>query len=56
MGAVQRQWRCEPVAGQVRELRAALSVNKSELAKILRVSRPTVYAWLDGKKPYGLFA
>ena len=30
-----------PVADQVRELQTALSVNKSELARILRVSRPT---------------
>ena len=37
-----------PVARQVRELQAALSVNKSELARILRVTRPTVYDWLDG--------
>ena len=32
-----------PVARQVRELRAALSLNKSELARIPRVTRPTVY-------------
>ena len=40
-----------PVADQVRELQTALSVNKSELARILRVSRPTVYDWLDGGQP-----
>ena len=40
-----------PIARQVRELQAALSVNKSELARILRVSRPTVYHWLDGGEP-----
>ena len=40
-----------PVARQVRELQAALSVNKSEVARILRVSRPTVYDWLDGGEP-----
>ena len=39
------------IARQVRELQAALSVNKSELARILRVSRPTVYDWLDGGEP-----
>ena len=38
-------------ARQVRELQAALSVDKSELARILRVSRPTVYAWLDDGEP-----
>ena len=37
----------QPIARQVRELQAALSINKSELARILRVSRPTVYDWLD---------
>ena len=40
-----------PVADQVRELQTALSVNKSELALILRVSRPTVYDWLDDGQP-----
>ena len=40
-----------PVARQVRELQAALSLNKSELARILRVTRPTVYDWLDGGEP-----
>ena len=40
-----------PVADQVRKLQTALSVNKSELARILRVSRPTVYGWLDDGQP-----
>ncbi len=40
-----------PVADQLRELQTALSVNKSELARILRVSRPTVYDWLDDGQP-----
>ncbi|MYA17145.1 MAG: hypothetical protein F4Z28_10445 [Gammaproteobacteria bacterium] len=40
-----------PVARQVRELQAALSLNKSELARVLRVTRPTVYDWLDGGEP-----
>lgn len=40
-----------PVARQVQELQAALSVNKSELTRILRVTRPTVYDWLDGGEP-----
>ena len=39
------------VARQIRELQAALSVNKSELARILGVSRPTVYDWLDDGEP-----
>ena len=40
-----------PIGRQVRELQTALSINKSELARILRVSRPTVYDWLDGGEP-----
>ena len=40
-----------PIARQVRELQTALSVNKSELARILGVSRPTVYDWLDDGEP-----
>jgi transcriptional regulator with XRE-family HTH domain len=30
---------------------AALSLTKSQLADVLRVSRPTVYDWLGGKEP-----
>ena len=40
-----------PIARQVRELQAALSINKSELSRILGVSRPTVYDWLDDVEP-----
>ena len=40
-----------PIARQVRELQAALSINKSELSRILGVSRPTVYDWLDDGEP-----
>ena len=40
-----------PVADQLRELQAALSVNKCQLARILRVTRPTVYDWLAGDEP-----
>ena len=40
-----------PAADQIRELQAALSLNKSELARIVRVSRPTVYDWLGGGEP-----
>jgi transcriptional regulator with XRE-family HTH domain len=39
------------VVEQMRELRAALSLNKSQLAQILRVSRPTIYEWFQGKEP-----
>ena len=40
-----------PVAEQVQELLAALSLNKSQLARILHVARPTIYEWLRGSKP-----
>lgn len=38
-------------ADEVKELLAALSLNKSQLAELLRVARPTVYEWLEGKEP-----
>jgi uncharacterized protein (TIGR04255 family) len=41
----------QPVARQMQELLAALSLNKSQLAEILRVTRPTVYDWLQGREP-----
>ncbi len=40
-----------PVVEQMQELLAALSINKSQLADILRVTRPTMYGWLQGKEP-----
>ena len=39
------------IVEQVQELLAALSLNKSQLAKILRVTRPTMYDWFQGKDP-----
>jgi transcriptional regulator with XRE-family HTH domain len=39
------------VSEQMQELLAALSINKSQLAEILRVTRPTVYDWLQGREP-----
>lgn len=38
-------------AGQLREVSAALSLNKSQLAEVLRVSRPTLYEWFGGSEP-----
>ena len=40
-----------PVGDQLKELRAALSLNKSQLARILCVTRPTLYEWYEGKEP-----
>ena len=39
------------VADQAREALAALALNKTQLASVLGVSRPTLYDWLDGKEP-----
>ena len=39
------------VVEQVQELQAALSLNKSQLARVLRVSRPALYDWLRGREP-----
>ena len=35
----------------MKELRAALSLNGSQLARILQVTRPTTYKWYEGKAP-----
>ena len=39
------------VIEQMQELQAALSLNKSQLARVLRVSRPALYEWFRGKEP-----
>lgn len=36
---------------QLREVSAALSLNKSLLAQLMGVSRPTLYEWLEGSPP-----
>ena len=36
---------------QMQELRAALSLNKSQLARVLRVTRPALYDWLRSREP-----
>lgn len=38
-------------AEKAQEVMSALSLNKSQLAEVLRISRPTLYEWLDGKEP-----
>jgi len=49
--SIARELLALSIAEQARELLAALSLNKTQLADILRVSRPTLYDWLDGKEP-----
>lgn len=44
------------VPHQAREALAALALNKTQLAGVLGVSRPTLYDWLDGKEPNALNA
>jgi transcriptional regulator with XRE-family HTH domain len=39
------------VPAQLREALAALSLNKSQLADVLGIARPTLYEWLDGQDP-----
>lgn len=39
------------VADQALAVMASLSLNKTQLAEVLGVSRPTLYDWLDGKEP-----
>ena len=38
-----------PVADAIALIRSTLGLNMSETARVLRVERPTVYAWLSGK-------
>jgi len=38
-------------ADQAREVLTGLSLNRSQLADILLISRPTLYDWLDGREP-----
>jgi len=49
--AAYRRALTAPVPEQLREFLAALSLSKSQLAEVLRVARPTLYEWLDGKAP-----
>jgi len=40
-------------AEHVANIRDVFSINMSDLASVLGVTRPTVYAWLEGKEPKG---
>ena len=46
-----RQTLAMSVPDQMREVLAALALNKSQLAEVLGVTRPTLYDWFDGKEP-----
>lgn len=51
LGSSYRQVVMQSFGQQAKEAMAALSLTKSQLAGVLRVSRPTVYEWLGGKDP-----
>lgn len=40
-----------PIVDQMQELQETLSLNKSQLAQILHITRPTLYGWLRGNEP-----
>ena len=40
-----------PPSEQLKSIREKLKLNVSDLASVLGVSRPTIYAWLDGDEP-----
>jgi len=37
---------------QVSLVQGALALNRSQMAEVLQISRPTLYAWLDGAQPH----
>jgi transcriptional regulator with XRE-family HTH domain len=49
--AVQNPPADSAVVARLRELQAALSINRSQLAEVLRVTLPTLSDWLAGKEP-----
>jgi hypothetical protein len=40
-----------PFSDQVALLQGALSFNRSQVAEVMQVSRPTLYAWIAGAEP-----
>jgi transcriptional regulator with XRE-family HTH domain len=50
-GTNYRQLLIQSFGDQAKMAMAALSLTKSQLAGVLRVSRPTIYEWLGGKDP-----
>jgi hypothetical protein len=43
-------WLALPLHAQLAEVSAALSLNKTQLAEVLHVSRPTIYQWMDEQR------
>ncbi len=43
-------WLALPLHAQLAEVSAALSLNKTQLAEVLDVSRPTIYQWMDEQR------
>jgi transcriptional regulator with XRE-family HTH domain len=50
-GTNYRQLLIQSFGDQAKMAMAALSLTKTQLAGVLRVSRPTIYEWLGGKDP-----
>ena len=45
-----QRWLTLPLHAQLAEVSAALSLNKTQLAEVLDVSRPTIYQWMDEQR------
>jgi hypothetical protein len=45
-----QRWLTFPLHAQLAEVAAALSLNKTQLAEVLDVSRPTIYQWMDEQR------
>jgi len=45
-----QRWITLPLHTQLAEVSAALSLNKTQLAEVLDVSRPTIYQWMDEQR------
>ncbi len=49
--SVAKQVDTRSPAEHIANIRDVLAINMSDLASVLRVTRPTVYAWLEGQEP-----
>lgn len=48
--AQYQRWIRLPLHAQVAEVSAALALNKTQLAEVLDISRPTIYQWMDEQR------